>query len=98
MRKILARKFTFLEMVDEEMNLGRRPLSLSMCEFTDKEKNNKESDVELESDSEAENNRLFAQYKVKPCSRRPIAGRPRSRSDGDASRRKSQFRKFREAK
>ena len=61
-------------------------------------------DIELESDSDAQNKMLLAQYKVrgKPCSRRPIAGKPRGRSDGDAShclgdrKRASQFKKSQE--
>ena len=62
-------------------------MSLSMSEFTDEEEDNKESDVDFESNSEAENKRRLAKYKVreKSCNRRPIAGRPRGRSYGDAS-------------
>ena len=52
-------------MVDEELNLSRRPMSLSMREFTDEEEDNKESDVDLESNSEAENRKLLPQYRVR---------------------------------
>ena len=53
-----------------------------MSEFTKEEENNKESDVELESNGEAGNKRLLPQFKVKekPCSRRP-----KGRSDSDVS-------------
>ena len=53
-------------MVDEELSLGRRPheFDYEICEFTDEEKNKKESDVELELDGEAVNRRLKAQFKI----------------------------------
>ena len=49
-------------MADEELNQGRRPMSLRMSEFTDEEEDNKESDVDLESNSEAGNKKLSAKY------------------------------------
>ena len=52
-------------MADEELNFYKRPMSSSVSKLTERGGQQKELDVGLESDSEAENKRLLAQFKVR---------------------------------